>query len=72
MVMEELGIKDVKVDSEINRKILDLYENLPIERITYVRYKKYILAGMLQTSDAFSDLQFTFFRDLSCLEDKFT
>jgi len=40
-------------------------------RITYVEFKeKYVLAGMLETRTAFNDLQFTFFRDLSCLEKK--
>ena len=38
-------------------------------RITYVEFKeKYVLAGMLETRTAFNDLQFTFFRDLSCVE----
>ena len=38
-------------------------------RITYVEFReKYIVAGMLETRTAFNDLQFTFFRDLSCLE----
>ena len=40
-------------------------------RITYVEFKeKYILAGMLETRTAFNYSQFTFFRDLSCLEKK--
>ena len=39
------------------------------DRITYVEFReKYIVAGMLETRTAFNDLQFTFFRDLSCLE----
>ena len=39
------------------------------DKITYVKYQeKYIVAGMLETKTAFNDLQFTFFRDLSCLE----
>ncbi len=38
-------------------------------RITYVHFKeKYVIAGMLKTRTAFNDLQFTFFRNLSCLE----
>ena len=38
-------------------------------RITYVEFKeKHIVAGMFETRTAFNDLQFTFFRDLSCLE----
>ena len=37
-------------------------------RITYVEFKeKYIIAGMLETRTAFNNLEFTFFRDLSCL-----
>jgi hypothetical protein len=44
--------------------------DVPIDRIKYVLYKKYVIAGMLETTDIFSDLQFTFFRDLSCLEKK--
>lgn len=37
-------------------------------RITYVEFKeKYIIAGMFETRTAFNDLEFTFFRDLSCL-----
>ena len=40
-------------------------------RITYVEFKeKYVLAGMLETRTAFNDLQFTFLRDLSCLQEK--
>ena len=46
MVMEELGIKDIKIDSEINSKILDLYESLPIERVTYGNF----VEGMKGTS----------------------
>jgi len=38
-------------------------------RITYIEYQeRYIIAGMLETRNAFNNLQFTFFRDLSCLE----
>jgi hypothetical protein len=38
-------------------------------RISYLEFKeKYILAGMLETRTTFNNLQFTFFRDLSCLE----
>jgi hypothetical protein len=38
-------------------------------RITYIEFKeKYILAGMLETRTSFNNMQFTFFRDLSCLE----
>lgn len=44
--------------------------DIPMERITYVQYKKYVVASMLQTTDVLNDLQFTFFRDLSCLEGK--
>lgn len=37
-------------------------------RITYVEYKeKWVVAGMLETRTRFNDLEFTFFRDLSCL-----
>lgn len=39
------------------------------DRITYMAFKeRYIVAGMLETRTAFNNLQFTFFRDLSCLE----
>ena len=39
-------------------------------RITYVEFReKYLVAGMLETMTAFDDLQFTFFRDLSFLEE---
>lgn len=39
------------------------------DKISYVKYQeKYIVAGMLETKTALNDLQFTFFRDLSCLE----
>ncbi|MDP2672630.1 MAG: hypothetical protein Q8O84_02350 [Nanoarchaeota archaeon] len=39
-------------------------------RITYVEFKeKYILAGVMETRTRFNNLQFTFFRDLSCLEE---
>jgi len=37
--------------------------------VTYVEFReRYIIAGMFETRTAFNDLQFTFFRDLSCLE----
>ena len=40
------------------------------DRITYVSFKeKYVVAGMLETRTAFNDLQFTFFRDLSFLNE---
>ena len=40
-------------------------------RITYIEFKeKYVIAGMLETRTAFNNLQFTFFRDLSCLEER--
>jgi len=38
-------------------------------RITYLEYEeRYIVAGMLETRNAFNNLRFTFFRDLTCLE----
>lgn len=38
-------------------------------RITYLEYKeKWVVAGMLETRTRFNDLEFTFFRDLSCLK----
>ena len=41
-----------------------------VNRITYLEFKeKYVIAGMLETRTRFNDLQFTFFRDLSCLQE---
>ena len=38
-------------------------------RITYMEYKeKWVVAGMLETRTRLNDLEFTFFRDLSCLK----
>ena len=40
------------------------------DRLTYLIYEeKYLVAGVIETRTPFNHLQFTFFRDLSCLEE---
>lgn len=41
------------------------------DRLTYLIYEeKYLVAGVIETRTPFNNAQFTFFRDLSCLEKK--
>ena len=41
------------------------------DSLTYLIYEeKYLVAGIIETRTPFNNLQFTFFRDLSCLEEK--
>ena len=55
-------IKSAKLTYGPNKVNLD-------NRITYLEFnEKYIISGMFETRTPFNDLQFTFFRDLSCLE----
>jgi hypothetical protein len=52
---------------EIKSNNLENSDNI----ITYLEYKeKWVVAGMLETRTAYNNKQFTFFRDLSCLEEK--
>ena len=70
-IMENLGdkvdpffrIKSYALTGESDRINTD-------NRITYVKFReRYVVAGMLETRTAFNDSQFTFFRDLSFLEE---